>query len=151
MLVSSVDMLAFGGVLLSPLVWCAVCGGAALLALPFFGTGPARRVRHRAAEHAVGLLVMALMWASMLGPVEASAATSADETGGHAGHAALGMETMLWVAALGSATLCAAAVRRVRRELRAGRGGILAYVTWCHPLMHLAMLGMAVAMISVAR
>ncbi|TFB73299.1 hypothetical protein E3O06_08715 [Cryobacterium glaciale] len=90
MVVSTLDM-ALPGALLSPLAWAAVLLVLMLVGLPGLRPGTASHVRRSAAQHAAGLLFMAVMWLAMLPAVPAGAASRAADAAApttlHAAHA----------------------------------------------------------------
>ena len=90
MVVSTLDM-ALPGTLLSPLVWAAVLLALMLASLPGLRPGAASRARRAAAQHAFGLLFMAVMWLAMLPAAPAHAASRAADAAApvtlHAAHA----------------------------------------------------------------
>ena len=83
MVVSTLDM-ALPGTLLSPLAWTAVLLALMLVSLPGLRDGTGSGARRAAAQHAAGLLFMAVMWLAMLPAASVSQADAAASL--HASH-----------------------------------------------------------------
>lgn len=85
MVVGALDM-TLPGALLSPLAWAAVLLALMLVSLPGLRPGTASRARRAAAQHAAGLLFMAVMWLAMLPAAPSRAADAAAPATLHAAH-----------------------------------------------------------------
>ena len=143
MVVSTLDM-ALPGTLLSPLAWAAVLLALMLVSLPGLRPGTAGGTRRAVAQHAAGLLFMAVMWLAMLSaaPVyQADAPTSL-----HAAHSQAAGSLLLplgWV-------LIAASVFVVVLVIRSRADQVGTKQRWAavqHASMGLAMSAMTAGMI----
>lgn len=145
MVVSTLDM-ALPGALLSPLAWAVVLMALMFVILPGLRPGSVGGARRTTAQHAAGLLFMAVMWLAMLPAAPALVADAAAPATLHAGHAQAAGSLLLplgWV-------LIAASVLVVILVIR-GRGGQSGRARrWAaaqHASMGLAMSAMTVGMV----
>ncbi len=150
MVISTLDM-ALPGRLLPPLVWAAVLLALMLVGLPGMRFDAGTGARTTAAQHAAGLLFMAVMWLAMLptAPISAATADAAAPASLPAAHAHAAGSLLLplgWVLIAASVMVVVLVVRATRRQ--AGQpGGRHRWAAAQHASMGLSMSAMTLGMI----